>query len=82
MDVNSSFLNGFLEEVVYVDQPLGFEVQKQPAKVYRLKKDLYGLKQALRAWYRRIDTYLIKRVSTESKMSQLFTAKQITTVKF
>jgi hypothetical protein len=60
MDVKSTFLNGFLEEEVYVDQPLGFEVQEQPAKVYRLKKALYGLKQAPRAWYSRIDTYLIK----------------------
>jgi hypothetical protein len=56
MDVKSSFLNGFLEEEVYVDQPPGFEVQEQPAKVYRLKKALYGLKQAPRDWYSRIDT--------------------------
>jgi hypothetical protein len=61
MDVKSTFLNGFLEEEVYVDQPPGFEVQEQPAKVYRLKKALYGLKKAPRAWYNRIDTYLIKR---------------------
>jgi transposase InsO family protein len=60
MDVKSAFLNGFLEEEVYVDQPPGFEVQEHPAKVYRLKKALYGLKQAPRAWYNRIDTYLIK----------------------
>jgi hypothetical protein len=60
MDVKSAFLNGVLEEEVYVDQPPGFEVQEQPAKVYRLKKALYGLKQAPRAWYNRIDTYLIK----------------------
>jgi hypothetical protein len=60
MDVKSAFLNGFLEEEVYVDQPPRFEVQEQPAKVYRLKKSLYGLKQAPRSWYNRIDTYLIK----------------------
>jgi hypothetical protein len=60
MDVKSFFLNGFLEEEVYVDQPPGFEVQEQLAKVYRLKKALYGLKQDPRAWYNRIDTYLIK----------------------
>jgi hypothetical protein len=60
MDVKSTFLNGFLEEEVYVDQPPGFEVQEHPTKVYRLKKALYGLKQAPRAWYRKIDTYLIK----------------------
>jgi hypothetical protein len=60
MDVKSSFLNGFLEEEVYVDQPPRFDVQEQPAKVYQLKKALYGLNQAPRAWYSKIDTYLIK----------------------
>jgi hypothetical protein len=60
MDVKSAFLNGVLEEEVYVDQPPGFEVKENPTKVYRLKKALYGLKQAPRAWYNRIDTYLIK----------------------
>jgi len=60
MDVKSVFLNGFLEKEVYVDQPVGFEVQEQPAKVYRLKKALYGLKKAPRAWYSKIDTYLLK----------------------
>jgi hypothetical protein len=60
MDVKSAFLNGFLEEEVYVDQPPGFDVQEQPAKVYQLKKALYGLNQAPRAWYNKIDTYLIK----------------------
>jgi hypothetical protein len=60
MDVKSSFLNGFLEEEVYVDQPPGFDVQEQPIKVYQLKKALYGLYQAPRSWYSNIDTYLIK----------------------
>jgi hypothetical protein len=60
MDAKLAFLNGVLEEEVYVDQPPGFEVKEHPAKVYRLKKSLYGLKQASRSWYNRIDTYLIK----------------------
>jgi hypothetical protein len=67
MDVKSDFLNGFLEEEVYVDQPPGFEVQVHPTKVYRLKKSLYGLKQAPRAWYNRIDTYLIKSGFSKSQ---------------
>ena len=57
MDVNSTFLNGNLEEEVYVEQPQGYEVPRQENKVYRLKKALYGLKQAPRAWYNRIDSY-------------------------
>ena len=59
MDVKSSFLNGILEEEVYVDQPPGYTVKDHEVKVYKLKKALYGLKQAPRAWYSRIDSYLI-----------------------
>ena len=58
MDVKLAFLNGYLEEEVYVEQPQGYEVPGQEHKVYRLKKALYGLKQAPRAWYSRIDSYL------------------------
>ncbi|KAJ0577826.1 putative RNA-directed DNA polymerase [Helianthus annuus] len=57
LDVKSAFLNGRLEEEIYVEQPKGFEVKGQENKVYRLHKALYGLKQAPRAWYSRIDTY-------------------------
>jgi hypothetical protein len=58
MDVKSTFLNGHLEEEVYVEQPQGYEIPGQENKVYRLKKALYGLKQAPRAWYSHIDSYL------------------------
>ena len=51
MDVKSAFLNGYLEEEVYVEQTQGYAVPGQENKVYRLKKALYGLKQAPRAWY-------------------------------
>lgn len=57
MDVKSAFLNGFLEEEVYIEQPLGYEVKGQEEKVLKLKKALYGLKQAPRAWNVRIDKY-------------------------
>jgi hypothetical protein len=58
MDVKTAFLNGLIEEEVYIDQPLGFEVHGREFHVCRLKKALYGLKQAPRAWYSRIDAYL------------------------
>jgi len=58
LDVKSAFLNGILQEEIYVEQPAGFEIQGKEDKVYLLKKALYGLKQAPRAWYGRIDDYL------------------------
>jgi hypothetical protein len=54
MDVKSAFLNGVLEEEVYVRQPSGFESEKYPHRVYKLRKALYGLKQVSRAWYGRL----------------------------
>ena len=49
MHVKSAFLNGYINEEVYVEQPLSFEDDKKPSHVYKLKKALYGLKQAPRA---------------------------------
>jgi hypothetical protein len=58
IDVNSSFLNGELEEEVYIEQPEGFQLLENTYYVCKLKKALYGLKQAPRAWYSRLYKYL------------------------
>nr|GFD45209.1 retrovirus-related Pol polyprotein from transposon TNT 1-94 [Tanacetum cinerariifolium] len=62
MDVNMTFLNVELKEEVYVSQPEGFVDPDHPTHVYRLKKALYRLKQASRAWY---DTLLRFRLDND-----------------
>lgn len=59
LDVKSAFLHGHLEEEVYVQQPPGFGSEENKHKVYRLNKVLYGLRQARRAWNKRINDFLI-----------------------
>jgi hypothetical protein len=77
IDENSAFLNGVLEEEVYVRQPPGFESEKYPHWVYKLKKALYGLKQTPRAWYGGLKGFLFERVFEMGKVDQtLFLLKQ------
>nr|GEW79485.1 retrovirus-related Pol polyprotein from transposon TNT 1-94 [Tanacetum cinerariifolium] len=61
MDVKTAFLYGLLKEEVYVNQPDGFVDPYHPDKVYRLKKALYGLNQALRAWYGELSNFLVSK---------------------
>jgi hypothetical protein len=58
MDVKTSFLNGEMEEEVYIEQPNGFVIHEE-YHVCRLKKALYGLMQAPPTWYEKIDGYLM-----------------------
>jgi len=59
MDVQSAFLNSFIEEEVYVKQPPGFKNPKFSNRVYKLQRALYGLKQSPRAWYDRLKIFLL-----------------------
>nr|GEV46269.1 hypothetical protein [Tanacetum cinerariifolium] len=61
MDVKTTFLYGPLKEEVYVNQPDGFVDPYHPDKVYRLKKALYGIKQAPRAWYDELSNFLVSK---------------------
>jgi hypothetical protein len=77
MDVKSAFLNGVLDEEVFVKQPSGFESEKYPHQVYKLRKALYGLKQAPRAWYGRLMGFLFERGFEIGKVDQtLFLLRQ------
>ncbi|KAA0064105.1 gag-pol polyprotein [Cucumis melo var. makuwa] len=70
MDVKSVFLNGYLNEEVYVAIPKGFVDSEHPKHVYKLNKALYGLKQALRAWYDRLTVYLRGRGYSRGEIDQ------------
>nr|GEW82969.1 retrovirus-related Pol polyprotein from transposon TNT 1-94 [Tanacetum cinerariifolium] len=77
MDVKSAFLNGFINEEVYAAQPLGFIDFKKPDHVYKLKKALYSLKQAPKAWYDRLKAFLIKhKYKIRMVDNTLFTKKK------
>ncbi|GJR89022.1 retrotransposon protein, putative, ty1-copia subclass, partial [Tanacetum coccineum] len=55
MDVKTAFLNGYLDEDIYMVQPEGFVDPKHPRKVCKLQRSIYGLKQASRSWNKRFD---------------------------
>ncbi|GJV01767.1 retrovirus-related pol polyprotein from transposon TNT 1-94 [Tanacetum coccineum] len=76
MDVKTAFLNGLLKEEVYVAQPDGFVDSDHLEKVYRLRKALYRLKQALRAWYDELSNFLMSKGFTKGTIDPtLFTIR-------
>ena len=66
MDVSTAFLNGELNEEIYMTQPEGYIDNTHPEYVCKLKKSLYGLKQAPRMWNKRINDFLLKCGFTRS----------------
>eukprot|EP00253_Pinus_taeda_P013847 PITA_13847 len=68
MDVKTTFLNGNIEEEVYIEQSKGFETFDHESHVCRIKRDLYELKQAPRAWYTRINNYFTGLGFTKSEV--------------
>nr|GEU35084.1 retrovirus-related Pol polyprotein from transposon TNT 1-94 [Tanacetum cinerariifolium] len=76
MDVKAAFLNGELKEEVYVSQPEGFVDSDHPTHVYRLKKALYRLKHAPRAWYDTLSRFLLDNKFSKGAVDPtLFTQK-------
>jgi hypothetical protein len=77
MDVKSAFLNGNINELVYVKQPPGFEDPRNPNQVYRLGKALYRLKQAPRAWYERLSGFLVKQGFKIGRVDTILFTKEV-----
>ena len=77
MDVKSAFLNGIVNEEIFVSQPPGFEDHRYPYHVYKLKKALYGLKQAPRQWYERLSCFLLSHQYERGKMIKPFSLKNL-----
>lgn len=59
LDISNAFLHGTLSDIVYMQQPQGFQDTLHPNYVCRLKKALYGLKQSPREWYATLSNHLI-----------------------
>jgi hypothetical protein len=77
MDVKRAFLNGYINEEVYVEQPPGFEDDKKSNHVYKLKKTLYGLNQAPRVWYERLRDFLLSKGFMMGKVDTTLFTKEI-----
>nr|GEV49091.1 retrovirus-related Pol polyprotein from transposon TNT 1-94 [Tanacetum cinerariifolium] len=76
LDVKSAFLYGKIEEEVYVCQPQGFEDSDFSNRVYKVKKALYGLHQAPRAWYEMLSTYLLNNGFQRGKIDKTLFIKR------
>jgi len=76
MDVKSAFLNGYIDEEVYVCQPPGFEDHKHPDYIFKLKKALYGLKQAPKQLYERLSNFFLSHAYERGKTDKTLFIKK------
>lgn len=70
LDVKTAFLNGDLKETVYMEQPEGYVIKGKENQVYKLKKAIYGLKQASKSWYEKINSVLIEKMNFTKHSSE------------
>ncbi|GKF13818.1 retrotransposon protein, putative, ty1-copia subclass, partial [Tanacetum coccineum] len=72
MDVKTAFLNGHLDEDIYMDQPKGYVNPKYPNRVCKLQRSIYGLKQASRQWNKRFDEEIKRCTRPDVAFAQNF----------
>ena len=77
MDVKTAFLNGDLEQEVYMKQPEGFSSSNDEHLVCKLKKSIYGLKKASRQWYSKFHNVISSFDFVESIMNQCYTIRSM-----
>ena len=77
MDVKAAFLHGFLDEVIYMDQPEGYVDPKHPDKVCLLKRSLYGLKQSPKQWNNRFNEFLMSHGYNRSEYDSCVYFKEL-----
>lgn len=76
LDVQTAFLNGDLQEEIYMQQPEGFVCPRSENKVYRLRKAVYGLKQASRSWYQKVKDILLSLGYNQCKQEECIFIKR------
>ena len=77
MDVKTAFLNGELDEEIYMQQPDGFVVNGQERKVCKLVKSLYGLKQAPKQWHENFNTTLTSAGFVVNELTNVYTIAMV-----
>nr|GFB72726.1 retrovirus-related Pol polyprotein from transposon TNT 1-94 [Tanacetum cinerariifolium] len=79
MDVKTAFLNGYLRKEVYLSQPDGFVDPDNPNHMYKLKNALYGFKQAPRAWYDMLSSFLLSQDFSKGSVHHYSSGRTATT---
>ena len=72
MDVKTAFLHGDLDKELYMKQPEGYAIPGKEHLVCKLKRSLYGLKQARRQWYKKFDAFMLKHGFKRSHVDHYF----------
>ena len=82
LDVKTAFFHGDLEEEIYMEQPKMFTIKGKKHSVCQLKKNLYGVKQALRQWYKKFDSFMVEHEYDKTSSNHCVFVKKFSYGKF